>query len=348
MGHITTLLLVIVVLESTIFATEAFSTKCIFPKRSVLVSLPKYTGLQLFRIEFDDTLYVKRKNCDNNNNDNSKEKAYPIKYHIHNRINQSSQQAAPILVLHGGPGIPSDYLLPLRDVVPYRAMIFYDQLGCGRSIPGPDQKELYSIESSLDDLEFLIKKIGLRRFHLYGQSFGGILAFEYLKRIAERDEDNINVECLSVILSSTPTDVDQVEAVASNLISNLIEQEDLANEDESTIMERFRLKHQCQTIEKPKYLMDSYDHAGKIWRGSECIKGYKATKPINTKRRMPSCMVMRGKNDFVTEECVQGWKDAFNHNFVRYKVLDNCSHHGLLEEGAMYGDTVDSFFSEYD
>lgn len=45
----------------------------------------------------------------------------------------ASRQAAPILVLHGGPGIPSDYLFPLVDVVPYRSMVFYDQLGCGRS-----------------------------------------------------------------------------------------------------------------------------------------------------------------------------------------------------------------------
>jgi len=63
---------------------------------------------------------------------------------------------------------------------------------------------------------------------------------------------------------------------------------------------------------------------------------------------MPSALVMRGEYDFVTEECVQGWRDAFNHKFVRMKILDGCSHHGLLEDGGMYGEIVDSFFAEYD
>jgi len=271
---------------------------------------------------------------------------HQIKYHIRNKMNLSSQQAAPILVLHGGPGVPSDYLLSLKDVVPYRSIVFYDQLGCGRS-PGPKSKEAYNIESSLDDLEVLIKKIGLRRFHLYGQSFGGILAFEYLKRVAERNDGDTDApRCLSVILSSSPCDVEQVESVAGSLIGKLMADDD----DKSTIMERFRMRHQCQSEEKPKAIKDAYEHAGErgIWRGTDSIEGWKAIKPMEGLQRMPSCMVMRGENDFVSSECIEGWKDAFNHKFVRTKVLDGCSHHGLLENGNMYGEIVDSFFSEYD
>jgi|AntRauTorckE5430_2_1112549.scaffolds.fasta_scaffold01503_3 proline-specific peptidase len=303
------------------------------------------------RIEFDESIDVNRTYSfidDQGLGDVSTRTSstHQIKYHIRNKMNLSSQQAAPILVLHGGPGIPSDYLLQLKDVVPYRSIVFYDQLGCGRS-PGPKHKEAYSIESSLDDLEALIKKIGLRRFHLYGQSFGGILAFEYLKRVAERkSSDNFAPKCLSVVLSSSPCDVDQVESVAESLIGKLMADDD----DVSTIMERFRMRHQCQGEEKPKAIKDAYDHAGKpgIWRGTDSIKGWKAIMPVEGSQRMPSCMVMRGENDFVSSECVEGWKNVFNHKFVRTKVLHGCSHHGLLENGSMYGDIVDSFFSEYD
>ena len=232
----------------------------------------------------------------------------------------------------------------------FRSIVFYDQLGCGRS-PGPDCKEAYSIESSLDDLELLIKKIGLRRFHLYGQSFGGILAFEYMKRMAERNSGNGDAdqnfpECLSAIISSSPCDVELVESVANDIISELMNEDP----DNSTIMERFRMRCQCQTGEKPQPLVDAYEHAGKagVWRGTDSIKEWKATKPAEGSNRMPSCMIMRGEHDFVTEDCVKGWKDVFNHNFVRMKVLDGCSHHGLLEKGSMYGEIVDSYFSEYD
>jgi len=270
---------------------------------------------------------------------------HELKYKIDRKMRLSSQQAAPILVLHGGPGIPSDYLHPLTSHVPYRSIIYYDQLGCGRS-PGPTNREAYSIDKSIDDLEILLKKIGVRKFHLYGQSFGGILAFEFLKRLAEKEDPSSDYECLSVCLSSTPCDVEKVENVANELIQKLLQEDS----DESTIMERFRLSHQCRTDEKPKALEDAYAHAGApgIWRGTQSIPKWKAKKSTLDKRRMPSAMIMRGEHDFVTEECISQWKDVFNHNFVRIKVLDKCSHHGLLENGAAYGEMIDSFFSEYD
>jgi len=276
---------------------------------------------------------------------------YDLNYRIHNPMRLSSQQAAPLLVLHGGPGIPSDYLYPLSEVVPYRSIIFFDQLGCGRSPVNDDSSDaedadpdIFSIDLSLDDLEFLIHKLGLRQFHLYGQSFGGILAFEYLKRISEGKSNYDDSKCLSVILSSTPTNVSQVETTASQLISSLKDEDD----DESTLTERFRVEYQCRTLEKPKPLLDAYNHAGTVWRGTDSISDWEAVQPAADAARMPSAMVLRGEHDFVTEDCVEEWKSHFNHNFVRFKVLQGCSHHGLLENGNIYGDLVDSFLSEYD
>lgn len=272
--------------------------------------------------------------------------SHSLHYRIHNRMNLSSQKASPLLVCHGGPGIPSDYLYPLANVIPYRSIVFYDQLGSGRS-PGPDSLDAYSIEKSLDDLELLIQKLNLRRFHLYGQSFGGILAFEYIKRIAERRKDDDNdhyPQCLSVVLSSSPCNVHQVEAAANSLIDGLLKDDD----DMSSIAERFRLQNQCRIPDKPQPLVDSYARAGTVWRGTDVIKEWKAERPMDGSKRMPSALVMRGEYDFVSQECVKGWKDVFNHPFVRMKVLDGCSHHGLLENDREYGEIVDSFFGEYD
>lgn len=308
----------------------------------------RHHGSMLRALEFEGEVEVSRtyKTIKDGKNDETETvtSSHPIKYHIHNKMNLSSQKAAPILVLHGGPGVPSDYLLPLKDVVPYRSIVFYDQLGCGRS-PGPDTSAAYSIEDSLDDLEAVIKKIGLRRFHLYGQSFGGILAFEYIKRLSEREDNDNDPKCLSAILSSSPCDVQVVETAAETLIEALLEEDP----NRTTIMERFKAQHICQTEPQPA-LKNAYEKAGKpgIWRGTDSIKNWKATPPSESAKRMPSCMVMRGSNDFVTDECVQGWKDAFNHPYVRLKELEGLAHHGLLEDGARYGELVDSFFAEYD
>ncbi len=327
----------------------------------------RHCALYAMELSFDGVLNVERtyqiSDADEDTKKNEEEDVkvkeltttttpHEIRYHIHNRMNLSSQQAAPILVLHGGPGVPSDYLHTLTKVVPYRSIIFYDQLGCGRSMDGsPPVSDAYSIESSLDDLEALIAKIGVRKFHLYGQSFGGILAYEYIRRVVERESsgDDDGPKCLSMILSSTPCNVKQVEGVANDLITNLLEEDP----DEATIMERFRINHQCRTEEKPQPLIDAYDHAGEqgIWRGTQSIQDWEAissSQLSSSAKRMPSAMIMRGEYDFVTEDCILGWKDAFNHKFVRIKELEGCSHHGLLEKGNVYGEIVDSFFAEYD
>ena len=141
----------------------------------------------------------------------------------------SSGQAALIVVLHGGPSLPSSYLYPLEDVVPYRSIVFYDQLGCGRS-DEPADMSLYSIEDSVRDLKALLKHLGVRRFHLYGQSYGGILAFEYLKCVAMAsssstalaDDDN-ECKCLSAILSSAPTNIAELEKDFLRLYEELTE-----------------------------------------------------------------------------------------------------------------------------
>ena len=58
---------------------------------------------------------------------------YFISYRIFRSVSLFSRQVAPLVVLHGGPGIPSNYIYPLVDVLPIRSIVFFDQLGCGRS-----------------------------------------------------------------------------------------------------------------------------------------------------------------------------------------------------------------------
>ena len=51
----------------------------------------------------------------------------------------------PLLLLHGGPGVPSYYLNPLAKLADERPVIFYDPLGAGRS-DRPTQTELWIVE----------------------------------------------------------------------------------------------------------------------------------------------------------------------------------------------------------
>ena len=271
---------------------------------------------------------------------------HKLAYRVVRPMNLSSQQAAPIVVLHGGPSIPSNYLYPLEQLVPYRSIVFHDQLGCGKS-DEPNNISLYSIQNSVQDLKVLLKKMGVRRFHLYGQSYGGILAFEYMKSIAESaDDDGDDVKCLSAILSGAPSNVPEIEKEFVRLLEELKNGEDGVSDEEMN--ERFRINHQCRLPEMPEVLAESYANAGTVWRGTDAIADYVAQPPSDNASRMPSSLIMRGEFDFVSEASVEAWKDAFNTKFLRYKTLEGCSHHAMLENGSLYGDIVDSYFSEYD
>lgn len=85
----------------------------------------------------------------------------------------------PLLVLHGGPGIPHDYLTNLAELGDERPVVFYDQLGCGRS-DRPDDPTLWTRERFAREVETVRRALGLDEVVLYGHSWGSILAVDDL------------------------------------------------------------------------------------------------------------------------------------------------------------------------
>ena len=84
----------------------------------------------------------------------------------------------PLLLLHGGPGFPSYYLNPLADLSKERPIIFFDQLGCGRSDSNNDSS-LMTVDAFVEQLEQLRAALGLKEFYLYGHSWGTMLGIDY-------------------------------------------------------------------------------------------------------------------------------------------------------------------------
>lgn len=85
-----------------------------------------------------------------------------------------------VLLLHGGPGFPHDYLEAMESFLPQAGieMYYYDQLGVGNS-DVPDDPALWTLERYLTEVEEVRLGLGLEHFVLYGQSWGGLLAIEY-------------------------------------------------------------------------------------------------------------------------------------------------------------------------
>ncbi len=113
------------------------------------------------------------------------------------RIVGEETEKAPLLLIHGGPGSTHNYfeVLDALAETSHRQIISYDQIGCGESyVEG--HKELWNLQTWIEELISLRQWLHLDRVHLLGQSWGGMLIIAYLI-----DYKPMGIE--SVILSST-------------------------------------------------------------------------------------------------------------------------------------------------
>jgi proline iminopeptidase len=106
----------------------------------------------------------------------------------------------PLLLLHGGPCVPSYYLNPLAALSKDRPVIFIDQLGCGRSDRISDTT-LMNAPAYVEQLKTIIDALGLAHFYLYGQSWGTMLATDYFFKYPKGIEAIVlSSPCLSSLL----------------------------------------------------------------------------------------------------------------------------------------------------
>lgn len=165
--------------------------------------------------------------------------------------------AAPVLVVHGGPGASHDYLLALADLVGNgRTVVHYDQVGNGRSTHLPDaDPSLWSVQLFVDELAGLVRHLGLADgVHLVGQSWGGMLGPEYVLAHPE------GVRSLAIL--DSPASIDLWLAAAARLRAQLPQevQEALTRHEEAgttddpgyhEAMQVFYDRHVCRVVPNP-------------------------------------------------------------------------------------------------
>jgi pimeloyl-ACP methyl ester carboxylesterase len=86
-------------------------------------------------------------------------------YHTWFRVTGNLESTAhpPLVVLHGGPGCAHNYVAAIADLgSAERAVIHYDQLGCGNSTRLRDHgAEFWTVELFLDELDNLLRYLDI-------------------------------------------------------------------------------------------------------------------------------------------------------------------------------------------
>lgn len=257
----------------------------------------------------------------------------------------------PLLVIHGGPGYPHDYLRPLEDLGLDRPIIFYDQLGCGKS-DRPDDTKLWTIDRFRDEVSTLLRALSLKRVHILGHSWGGILAVEYTLAFPLITQ--------SLILASPCLSTKRWIADTSfliNLMPGDIRNSIYAHQADGTIeskeylfaVHEYEQRYVCRVRPEPTLLQESKKNMNEsiylyMWGPTEFfITG--TLRDYDCTRRLPeiSCQVLFtcGRYDEVTPQTTAWYSGLIPHS--KTIVFEHSAHMAHLEETESYLNAVQRF-----
>lgn len=259
----------------------------------------------------------------------------------------------PLLLLHGGPGALHDYLENLQALATEtRRVIFYDQLGCGRS-DQPDEPERWRIPRFVDEVGMVRRALGLERVHILGQSWGGMLAIEYT---LTQPEGLVSL-ILSNTLSSMPLWIAEANRLRAELPpdvqATLTRHEEAGttdSEEYEQAMTVFYDRHVLRIQPMPDFVQRSFSGMGQVYHTMNgpsefhvigVIKDWDRTDRLG-EIHVPT-LIISGRYDESTptiNEVLQ--RGILGSEWV---VLENSSHLAHVEEPELYMETVRNFLS---
>ena len=141
-------------------------------------------------------------------------------------------------------------------------MIFYDQIGCGLSGIPESRPELWTVKTFTDEIDTVRAALGLERIHLLGQSWGGMLAMEYMLTQPDgrrqRDHRQLAREHDPVGGGGEPP----AGAAAADVQATLLRHEAAGTTDSAEYAEAemvFYHRHVCIPDPFPEYVTRSFD-----------------------------------------------------------------------------------------
>jgi len=98
-------------------------------------------------------------------------------------IRQNHEDGEPLLLLHGGPGVPDYMQASIAPMFPKFRCISFDQRGVGESTCRDGR---YDLAAYLDDIERIRDSLGITSWNVMGHSWGGLLAQAYTAKFPQR------------------------------------------------------------------------------------------------------------------------------------------------------------------
>ena len=267
----------------------------------------------------------------------------------------------PLVVLHGGPGAAHDYLEVLQAIAGQgRAVIHYDQIGCGRSTHLPDKGvDFWTVELFLDELGNLLRHLGIEdAYHVLGQSWGGMLAAEF----AVTRPKGLRSLVIANSPASMVTWVEEAnrlrEKLPPEVQATLLRHEAAGTTTHAEYVAATRVfydRHLCR-VPWPDAVARSFAQIEKDPTVYHTMNGPSEFHVIGTLKNwtivdrldriaVPT-LVISGRHDEATEACVRPYAERIKG--ARWEIFENSSHLPHVEESESYMKLVGAFLDAHD
>lgn len=260
----------------------------------------------------------------------------------------------PLIVIHGGPGLTQDYLLPqMYKLSESNLVIFYDQRGCGKST-GDINEDTITIESFVNDIEVIRQTFNLDKISILGHSWGGFLAMQY----AIAHQEHIDKLILS---NSTPTNSEGYVLFAQEYMKRMdpyqeelkkfTDSEGYPNKDPDLAEQYYRLvfRQYCYLPENAELLnvrmtpTVSLNGAkiAKIMRKILTDKPFNLNKDLNTLKTLT--LILHGDVDPIPPIIAQNTHENISNS--KYVLMKNCGHFPYVEDPTTYFKCINAFLN---
>ncbi|MEQ6391093.1 proline iminopeptidase-family hydrolase [Bacillaceae bacterium S4-13-58] len=268
-------------------------------------------------------------------------------YQVHNRHSRE----IPVIVLHGGPGSSHWSLQGLRKLADERPVIFYDQLGCGKSDRSEDTS-LWNLNRFVEELHQIKEALELSNFHILGHSWGTTLAVAYYLKHPEGVKSIIfSSPCLSAPLWARDQEKN-IEKLPLDMQLTLRECEENGktdSEEYKAAVEVFAKEFISRLEERPDWLNEGRKYRNPeiyniMWGPSEFhvkgnLKDFDCTDRLN-EISIPTLYTC-GRYDEATPESTEYFSRLTPGS--RFRVFENSAHMAYLEDGEEYEQVMREF-----
>ena len=253
-----------------------------------------------------------------------------------------------IIVVHGGPGLPHNYLLPaLQNLGQHATLWFYDARGHGLSEQNRPN-DPYSMEQLVDDLEGFASAMGFMNYSVLGHSFGGMVALHF----AARRPEGLQRLILSDTAPSRKYGDDLRETLKRVMPSGLFEKYEAAANDESItpderLRRAMRIVYPFYWYNPPAdYYLDQDINTlnlnaranAEIWSAEP--ESFDITDQLGD-ISVPT-LVMVGRHDIVTPvDQARIIKDKVPNSYL--VVFEHSGHYPFYEENSLWVDWIRTF-----